>query len=77
VWEWNETVVSSSSRGLPGGAWSSFESDMQASHRDSDDPSLPTPFYGFRVVSAVPEPSALGLIMLGGAMWLLKRRRSH
>lgn len=83
LWEWNETLVSDSSRGLRGGAWSYDDHDMISTYRYSDDPSVPTPFYGFRVAAlvpapVVPEPSALQMIlMLGGVAWLLRRRGSH
>jgi formylglycine-generating enzyme required for sulfatase activity len=73
VWEWNESFVSS--RGQRGGSWSSSEGSLQASNRARHHtPERQFQDAGFRVAT-VPEPSSALLVLLGGAAWLLKKRR--
>jgi len=57
VWEWNEAILYSSSRGLRGGSFYYGGSDLQASSRGSSSPTDEGYVYGlgFRV-SQVPEP---------------------
>jgi formylglycine-generating enzyme required for sulfatase activity len=74
VWEWNDTVIADSSRGLRGGSWGYSGPVLRSSGRNSLDPSLEGSSIGFRVAS-VPEPSAAVLVLMGGAGWLLWRRR--
>jgi hypothetical protein len=76
VWEWNDAVISGSSRGLRGGSWDSVASSLQSldPFRFSGDPTGEDSITGFRVAS-VPEPSAAVLVLLGGgAYWLMRHR---
>jgi len=74
VWEWNDAVIREINRGLRGGSWSDKKIAMEStssffSQSEQDN-------YGFRVAgSVVPEPSTAGLILLGGAVYWLGRRR--
>jgi len=77
VWEWNDAVICSS-RGSRGGSWFDGLYAFDATLRSSSCGYL-TPDYeeynvGFRVAS-VPEPSSALLVMLGGAVWLARKRR--
>jgi formylglycine-generating enzyme required for sulfatase activity len=81
VWEWNETRVTSSSRGLRGGSYDSFpypvSLGLHAADRNDVDPSYGDSSLGFRVAS-IPEPSTL--LLLGAAafcMRLAAARRGH
>jgi formylglycine-generating enzyme required for sulfatase activity len=76
VWEWNDTVMISSTRGWRGGAFDHFASDSAAFVRDYEAPTVEYYGIGFRVAS-VPEPCSLVMlaaIALGG---LLYRRSKH
>lgn len=71
VFEWNETLVSSSSRGLRGGSWSFNTNLSAASSRSNINPASENNNVGFRVAS-VPEPSSLlcvGLVLLAVGTW--------
>ena len=74
VWEWNDAVISGSSRGLRGGAWNNLESHLRSSGRNGNAPSSGLSYDGFRVAS-VPEPSGLVLTVLIGAGFVCHRRR--
>jgi len=74
VFEWNETLIYGSYRGLRGGSYT----DDNLSSSDRYDGPDPAPSYeiisiGFRVAS-VPEPCSLVLLGLGG-LTLMRRRR--
>jgi formylglycine-generating enzyme len=77
LWEWNESLVSGSSRGLRGGSFGADSGYMLSSSRNSDDPA--EGLYGglgigFRVAT-VPEPSTAVLgIFAVGTMWVLRKR---
>ena len=74
VWEWNDAVISGSSRGLRGGSFDNGESGLRASGRADSDPALEDNNIGFRVAS-VPEPTSLLLTMLAGGVMLARRKR--
>jgi sulfatase modifying factor 1 len=84
VFEWNDAVVSGSSRGLRGDSWNMAGNGLQSSIRNGFTPSFEFDYLGFRVASvpgssAVPEPGqalASGVLLVGGGLyWLVRRRR--
>jgi formylglycine-generating enzyme required for sulfatase activity len=74
VWEWNEEIVSGSSRGVRGGSWNDNASDLAASDPSSNDPSSEYAGVGFRVASLVPEPGP-GLLGMTAVLALVASRR--
>ena len=75
VWEWHDTVISGSSRGLRGGSFGGgVELYLRASFSDIDVPTAEGSGSGFRVAS-VPEPTSLLLTMLAGGVMLARRKR--
>jgi sulfatase modifying factor 1 len=83
VYEWNDAVISGSSRrGLRGGSWADIQGTLRASVRYSSGPTIEDAYLGFRVASssiaAVPEPTSLLSMagLLGGGL-LLRRRSKH
>jgi sulfatase modifying factor 1 len=60
VWEWNDAIVSSSFRGLRGGAFSDTDANLQSSSRAISYPTYEDTNIGFRVSSPapIPEPSS-------------------
>ena len=74
VWEWNDAVISGSSRGLRGGSWDNNGFFLRASSRDNIGPAIEYDFVGFRVAS-VPEPSGLVLTVLASGLMLVRRKR--
>jgi formylglycine-generating enzyme required for sulfatase activity len=60
VWEWTETVISTSSRVIRGGDWGSTSIGLNASFRLDYSPAVKG--FGFRVAS-IPEPST-GLLVV-------------
>lgn len=76
VWEWNEALISGSSRGLRGGSFSNDANNLQSSFRGYNNPTYQSSIIGFRVAT-VPEPSTAVLAMVGcGLMlWWGKRRK--
>ena len=73
--EWNETKVTSSTRGIRGGGWGSNSYYLEASAYFWAPPTDESAF-GFRVGSAVPEPSALVLTIAAFATLLTVLRKS-
>lgn len=51
VFEWNETVIGSSLRGLRGGSWSGIEGLLRSSLQNSNSPGIELGSFGFRVAS--------------------------
>jgi len=82
VWEWNETAldesneIASETRVLSGGMWSANGNDLNASVLYYGSPSDEESGYGtgFRIAS-VPEPTSLSLLVLGGVVVALGRRK--
>ncbi|HEY4761189.1 MAG TPA: SUMF1/EgtB/PvdO family nonheme iron enzyme [Thermoguttaceae bacterium] len=75
LWEWNEMVITSSSRGLRGGDWAGSSNFLAASYR-SDSPLEGSSLVGFRVAS-VPEPGSITLLICGaiaGLIWWRRRK---
>ena len=87
VWEWGESAFSGGeptggeSRVLRGGIWDITSVYLQSSSRIRHDPVNESGFIGFRVasvsaaVAAVPEPSSLGLLVIGAMGCVLRRKR--
>jgi formylglycine-generating enzyme required for sulfatase activity len=79
LWEWNEAILSGSSRGLRGGSFGDDgfgyggDFSLRAAYRGNYGPPDEGTHVGFRV-SEVPEPATLSLLALGG-MALLRCRR--
>ncbi|MCX6879078.1 MAG: SUMF1/EgtB/PvdO family nonheme iron enzyme, partial [Verrucomicrobia bacterium] len=57
VWEWNDATISGSSRGLRGGTWVGYDSNLTPPYRYDRDPLVESSDIGFRVAS-VAAPSA-------------------
>jgi formylglycine-generating enzyme len=78
VWEWNDAIVSTSSRGLGGGSFSDASYSLQSSFLGSFDPTSEGNDVGFRVSSLapIPEPSAYAAILgcLGLGLALMRRK---
>jgi formylglycine-generating enzyme required for sulfatase activity len=77
VWEWNDAIISDSSRegrGGRGGSYSSLEYYLASWYGSSYAPSDDDFYVGFRLAS-VPEPSAMVLTMIASSMMLLRRKR--
>ena len=74
VWEWNDAVISGSSRGLRGGSWGGSGFDLRASIRLGNGPTGEGSAAGFRVAS-VPEPTSLVLTVLASGLMLVRRKR--
>jgi formylglycine-generating enzyme required for sulfatase activity len=76
VYEWNDAVISGSSRGLRGGAWGNGVLGLRSSSRFDGlgGPTGESFSIGFRV-AAVPEPTSILLSMLAGGMMLMRRKR--
>ena len=75
VFEWNETLMVGSNRGIRGGShiYNGGSYVISSSYRDQYYPSGDQHYIGFRVAS-VPEPCSLVLLGLGG-LTLMRRRR--
>lgn len=78
LWEWNEAIVSTITRGLRGGYFSNSDLNLQSSGRFNYDPTAEFGSIGFRVSSLapVPEPSAYAAILgcLGLVLVLIRRQ---
>jgi sulfatase modifying factor 1 len=58
TWEWNETLVDSTFRGMRGGSWNSTSAHLAASSRFKRSPTQIGNNIGFRIAS-VPEPNSI------------------
>jgi formylglycine-generating enzyme required for sulfatase activity len=74
VWQWNESVVYSSYRGVRGGSFAYYNYYSDSATRYDVDPTNETDNVGFRV-SEIPEPATLSLLALGGLATLRQRRK--
>ncbi len=74
VWEWNEAIIGGD-RGLRGGSWNDTEYYLSVFGRSSGTPAGENEIIGFRLASAVPEPSRMMLTLAGVGGVLLRRRR--
>jgi len=75
VWEWNEQIVSGSTRGIRGGGWGSSAGLLAASRRNNTLPTGEGGDIGFRVASLVPEPGTSLLVMTGLAGLAARQER--
>jgi len=74
VWQWNDAVVSGSSRRIRGGSWFTAADVLQSSISVDVPPTAETSIFGFRLAS-VPEPSTVGLVLLAGTGLMVWKRR--
>ena len=78
VWEWNDAVISGTSRGLRGGAWNNINTseypNLASMSGSSGGPLFEAYYVGFRVAT-VPEPTSLVLTMLASGVMLIRRKR--
>jgi formylglycine-generating enzyme required for sulfatase activity len=74
VWEWNDAVISMTSRGLRGGSWYLGSGDTSSSITFDGAPTGESEYVGFRVAS-VPEPTSIFLTMLASGVMLIRRKR--
>jgi sulfatase modifying factor 1 len=87
VYEWGESAFAGGeptggeSRVIRGDLWLYDASGLQSSFRGGRSPDLELTFVGFRVasvsaaVAAVPEPSSIGLLVIGAMGCVLRRKR--
>lgn len=75
--EWNDKVISGSSRGLRGGSWADFDASLESTGSWGYAPWLENNTIGFRLasVAAVPEPSSFVLTILASGVMLIRRKR--
>jgi len=60
VWEWNETLVSASTRGRRGGAWDTYVDTLSSAHRDSKLADFQQTNLGFRLAKIAESVSLSG-----------------
>ena len=75
VFNWNDALIGSASRGLRGGFFDNSYPGIASSNRDYNDPTNWGSNVGFRVANAAPEPNSLMLIGLGGILLASLRRK--
>jgi formylglycine-generating enzyme required for sulfatase activity len=75
VSEWNDAVMYGLARVLRGGSYFDGGNDLASPARLDISPSNEGFHLGFRLASAVPEPSSLVLTMLASGVVLLRRKR--
>jgi sulfatase modifying factor 1 len=76
VYEWNETLIDGSDRGIRGGSYydGGLIDSLASSYRVSGIPIIEDANIGFRVASIVPEPCSLTLLFLGGLALRYRKR---
>jgi sulfatase modifying factor 1 len=75
VFEWNDSVISSTARGNRGGNMVNDESNLSSLYRvNVFSPTFEDQGFGFRLAS-VPEPTSFITSMLAGGMMLIRRKR--
>jgi len=80
-WEWMESpwddpaFGAGSSRGLRGGDFANYSSNLQSSYREFGHPTDERSDVGFRVASRVPEPGSITMLLCVAAAGLLWWRR--
>jgi formylglycine-generating enzyme required for sulfatase activity len=79
VWQWNETSINDTHRGLRGGSFINYQEYMLSSTRGHTFPYHNVDGFGFRVAAVVPEPSTgIMAAFAAGLLWLFRgqlRRR--
>jgi formylglycine-generating enzyme len=74
VSEWNEAIVTTTTRGIRGGTF--YDNDsvyLRGVYRESNEPTSAYEFYGFRLVQ-LPEPATAGLMVAGLVVLTLRKR---
>jgi formylglycine-generating enzyme required for sulfatase activity len=71
LWEWNESVLWDSYRGIRGGSFINSDG-LHKSNRGVDNPASEGSSIGFRVVQ-VPEPATLMLVALAGVAFMRRK----
>ena len=76
LYEWNDAVISGTSRGIRGSSWNDDAVVyLQSSGRSYLTPDQEVRFVGFRMAT-VPEPSTCALLLMGaGALYVCGRRK--
>ena len=78
VWEWNDayfTVVDSKVRGVRGGSFYYGSDFLRSTYRSYNSAHAQNNTIGFRLASAIPEPSAILLTIFAGGAALIRRKR--
>ncbi len=76
VAEWNDAILNFMDRGVRGGSWLPPSNYPRSTSRNFQGPTSGNIFTGFRVASAVPEPSTLLLAIAAFAVIPSRRRKS-
>src|SRR5262245_9296808 len=77
VREWNEALFGAGLRGVRGGTWSDFATELRASSRLFTLAASENIVTGFRVATVVPEPSSIALFAGGFVGLLVWARRKN
>ncbi|HUU90858.1 MAG TPA: SUMF1/EgtB/PvdO family nonheme iron enzyme [Phycisphaerae bacterium] len=79
VWEWNESILYGSNRGLRGGSFKDGDGYLQAAGWFAYDPTNWTGGIGFRVSEVIPEPVTMaGMVLgIGGLVGYVRRRMAR